>query len=100
MGNSVTGGSLETQTMDYFDRLPRTVRAAVANARFDWSLRFWLRRFEAGGISAKDLAAWFERNDAERAAKERAEIWGTDYPRLKGELPAPRQKKQQRRRKP
>jgi len=39
MANTVTGSSLETRTMDYFDALPQAARAALANARFDWACR-------------------------------------------------------------
>jgi hypothetical protein len=53
MSNSVTGGAVEKRTMDYFDRLPRSVRAAVANARFDWALMTWLRPFEVGRIARR-----------------------------------------------
>jgi hypothetical protein len=86
-GNSVTGGAVEKRTMDYFDRLPRSARAAVAAARFDWALMPWLRPFEAGQINAKDLVKRIERHDKQAAAKERLRIWGPDYPVLRGELP-------------
>src|SRR4051812_9875580 len=99
MTNSVTGSSIETRTLEYFDRLPRSVRAVVSSARFDWSLKAWLNRFERGEVSAKELAATIASVDATQAAKERLRIWGPDYPILKGELPAPRPKPQQRRRK-
>ena len=98
-GNSVTGGAVEKRTMDYFDRLPRSARAAVAAARFDWALMPWLRPFEAGQMSAKDLVKRIEHRDRETAAKERLRIWGPDYPVLRGELPTitPRIKKRKNR---
>jgi hypothetical protein len=100
-GNSVTGGAVEKRTMDYFDRLPRSARAAVANARFDWALMTWLRPFEAGQIRAKDLVERIQHVDREAAAKERLRIWGPDYPVLRGELPTihpkPKKKRKARR---
>jgi hypothetical protein len=98
-GNSVTGGAVEKRTLDYFDRLPRSARAAVANARFDWALMPWLRMFEAGQIKAKDLVKRIEHRDRETAAKERLRIWGPEYPVLRGELPTihPKPKRKNRR---
>lgn len=98
-GNSVTGGAVEKRTMEYFDRLPRTARAAVANARFDFALMPWLRPFEAGQVSAKDLVTRIEHHDRQTAARERLRIWGPDYPVLRGELPTihPKPKKRKRR---
>ncbi|KRR21879.1 hypothetical protein [Bradyrhizobium retamae] len=98
--NSVTGGAVERRTMDYFDRLPPSARAAVANARFDWVLMPWLRPWEAGEIGPIGLTAQIEHVDRERAAKERLRIWGPDYPVLCGELQTiqPRTKKRKNRR--
>ena len=45
----------EKRTMAYYDRLPRSVRHAVANARFDWTLSAWLRSFERGDMTAPEL---------------------------------------------
>jgi hypothetical protein len=85
-GNSVTGSSHEMRTLDYFDRLPKSVRAVVANAALDYALRGWLQMFERGQISAKDLAKRVRLHDRNTVAKQRLKIWGADYPRLKGEL--------------
>lgn len=91
MGNS-RGTSTERRTLDYYDRLPRSVRAVVAAARFDWALRAWLLQFERGRKSAKDLVKEVRRIDAEHAARERIKVWGKDYPALRGELPTPKPK--------
>jgi hypothetical protein len=99
MGNSnaMSHMSGETRTMDYFDRLPRSVRAVVANARFDWTLHRWLLQFERGEIRARDLVEHINETDRLEAAKTRKRAWGPDYPVLKGELPhAPRQRKARR----
>jgi len=81
MGNS-SGSSQETRTLQYYEQLPRSVRAALANARFDWATRGFLKKFEGNRMSAKELVKYIERIDAELAAKERAKIWGKDYPKL------------------
>lgn len=93
MGNSIGGTSYETRTLDYYDRLPRSVRKAVAEARFDLALKGYLLMFERGQISAKELVKRIERHDAVLAAEQRRKIWGDDYPVLKGELPTPRKRR-------
>jgi hypothetical protein len=89
-GGAASNRGFESRTMDYFDRLPRSVREAVANARFDWRLHGWLARFERGEIKARDLVKRVHDVDHTEAAKTRRRTWGTDYPVLKGELPTPR----------
>ena len=88
MGNS-SGNSTERRTLQYHDRLPRSVRAAVANARFDWALRNWLKMFETNRISAAALVKRIQNADREHSAKDRLKVWGPDYPVLKGELKTP-----------
>lgn len=95
-GNSVSGGVIEKHTMPLFDLLPRAARIAVANARFDWAVTAWLRKFEVDGVKASDLAERIEHRDRELAAKERLRIWGPDYPVLRGELPTIHQKRKTR----
>lgn len=75
--------------MTYYDRLPRSVRHVVANARFDWALRQWLGRFERSEISAKELAAHVATTDRARAASTRRQVWGEHYPITRGGLPTP-----------
>lgn len=89
MGNS-SGSSQETRTLHYYDQLPRSARAALADARFDWATRSFLKRFEAGQMSAKELVKHIEKIDAELAAKERARVWGDGYPMFKGDVKPPR----------
>ena len=80
MGNS-SGSSSETKTLHYYEQLPRSVRAALQNARFDWATRGFLKKFEQGGMKAKDLVKYIEKIDADLAAKERISVWGKDYPK-------------------
>ena len=82
MGNS-RGSSTETKTLHYYEQLPRSVRAALQNARFDWATKSFLKKFEAGGMKAKDLVKHIEKIDADHAAKERVRVWGKDYPKLR-----------------
>jgi hypothetical protein len=79
MGNS-SGSSRERRTLHYYDQLPRSARAALQNARFDWATGNMLKRFEGGRIKAKELVKYIEKIDAELAAKERRKVWGPDYP--------------------
>lgn len=93
------GSTYEARTMDYFDRLPRSARAAVADARFNWALAPWLKMFERGQIKAAELVKRIHEVDQLESAKVRRRVWGPDYPILNGELPsAPRIKKKGRRR--
>ena len=97
-GGAASERYYEKRTMDYFDRLPRSVRAAVANARFDWTLHNWLTQFERGQLKAPELVKRVNEVDRTEAAKTRARTWGADYPILKGELAhAPRQPRKVRR---
>lgn len=82
MGNS-NGSSRETRTLHYYDQLPRSARAALANARFDWATRNMLKRFEGGRMNARELVKHIEKIDAELAAKDRVRVWGKDYPKLR-----------------
>lgn len=102
MGNNSGGAAsnrgFESRTMDYFDRLPRSAREAIAGARFDWRLHGWMIRFERGELKARDLVKRVHDVDRTEAAKTRGRTWGPDYPILKGELPhAPRQPRKARR---
>jgi len=79
MGNS-KGTSRETRTLDYYDRLPRSVRAALREARFDWATRFYLKSFERGHMSAAELVKHIQMIDRKQAVKEARRVWGKDYP--------------------
>lgn len=97
-GGAASDRTYEKRTMDYFDRLPRSVRAAVADARFNWAIHSWLMQFERGQIKTAELVKRVNEVDRTEAAKTRARTWGADYPILKGELPhAPRQPRKARR---
>lgn len=83
MGNSVTGNSRERHTLDYYDRLPRSVRAAIQSANLDWACRGWLLQFERGQINAKDLVKRIELADANATERDRVKLWGKDYPKAR-----------------
>jgi hypothetical protein len=85
MGNS-SGTSQERKTLHYYDQLPRSVRTTLASANFNWATRNMLKRFEGGGMRAKDLVKYIQKIDDECAAKEREKVWGPDYPELKGTI--------------
>jgi uncharacterized protein DUF6525 len=98
--NIATRKSYEKRTMVYYDRLPRSVRAAVASARFDWVLSPWLRAFESGQISASDLVAHIEKADKIETCRTRFRAWGGEYPIFEGEIshiPLERKKRKNRR---
>lgn len=96
MGNS-HGTSQETRTLHYYDQLPRSARAALQEARFDWATRSLLKRFEGGSMNAKELVKHIQKIDAELAAKERARVWGADYPMFKGDVKPPKSVRRRRR---
>jgi hypothetical protein len=81
MGNS-SGSSRERRTLHYYDQLPRSVRAVLQNAKFDWATRNFLKRFEAGQIKAAELVKYIDSIDRAEARKQRVKVWGKDYPSL------------------
>ena len=83
MGNS-SGSSQETRTLHYYEQLPKSARAALANAKFNWATRNMMKRFEGGRMNAKELVKYIQKIDDDLAAKERARVWGDDYPKIKG----------------
>jgi hypothetical protein len=85
MGNS-KGNSSETRTLHYYDQLPRSVREELARCKFSWATRSFLKRFENGGMKAKDLVKYIRKIDDDLAAKERVKVWGPDYPRIRGTI--------------
>lgn len=85
MGNS-SGSSQETKTLHYYEQLPKSARAALANAKFNWATRNMLKRFEGGRMSAKELVKHIQKIDDELAAKDRAKVWGADYPKITGSI--------------
>lgn len=76
----------ERRTLAYYDRLPRSVRHAVANARFDWALNGWLKMFERGQMSAAELVKHIEKVDKIETCKTRFRAWGGEYPIFAGEI--------------
>ena len=89
MGNS-SGSSRERRTLYYYDRMPKSVRHAIANARFDWATGYYLKLFESGKLSAADIVKRIEFDDKSLSARDRLKVWGPDYPRLPGEFGTPR----------
>lgn len=81
MGNSVIGGSQETRTMQYYDRLPRSVREALQNCIHDFAVGSWLKQFERGQIKAKDLVKKINEWDRKYALKHCDRVWGDGYPK-------------------
>lgn len=73
-------------SMKHFDQFPAPVRAAIANARFDWAVAAWLKAFKRGEVRTGDLVAHVERADKIETAKTRFKAWGGDYPILPGEI--------------
>lgn len=97
--NGAASRTVRENTMKHFDRLPPSVRAAVANARFNWAIAGWLKAFNRGEMKARDLVAHVERVDKIETAVTRFKAWGGDYPILPGEIAhIPLTKKKARRR--
>lgn len=84
--NIASRRTYEKRTMMHYDRLPRSVREAVANARFDWALNGWLSAFKRGDVSAPALVAAIQLADKVETAKTRFRAWGGEYPIFDGEL--------------
>ena len=76
MGNSKGTAS---SALKKYDQLPRSVKAALQEARFDWGPASFYRKFQ-GGVRAKDLVKRIQKIDREAAIKEARKAWGPDYP--------------------
>lgn len=63
-----------------FDQLPRSVKAALHEARFSWGAGWFYRQFESGRMSAKDMVKYIHKIDREMAIKQARKTWGPDYP--------------------
>jgi hypothetical protein len=82
-GGRASYASTEKQ-MEAFDRLPRSVRAALSNATFNWAaypIRGW---FEAGRYTAKDLVKKISAWDQRQIAKDQKRVWGIEAPKRRG----------------
>jgi hypothetical protein len=80
--SGVSYASLEKQ-MEAFDRLPASVRSALANSAFNWA-PFPIRRwFEGGQYSAKDLVRRIASWDAGQIDKDRTRVWGLPAKRIR-----------------
>jgi hypothetical protein len=59
-----------------YDRLPRSVRAALANAAFDWAPFPIRHHFERGRYTAKRLVELVAIWDAQQIARDQKRVWG------------------------
>jgi hypothetical protein len=75
MGGRPSYASTEKE-MAAFDRLPRSVRAALADAAFNWAAYPIRRWFEAGCYSAKALVKQIDAWDRKQIARDRTRVWG------------------------
>ena len=73
--SGVSYASNEKQ-MDAYDRLPPSVRAALANAAFDWAAFPLRRRFERGQYTVAELVKKIDNWDRDQIAKDRPRVWG------------------------
>ena len=78
--SSVSRANRQKQ-MEAFDRLPPSVRAALANAAFDWAPYPIRRWFEAGRFTAKELVKRIGKWDHDQIAKDRTRVWGISEPK-------------------
>jgi hypothetical protein len=83
-GNATQGGSAfrgRRPDLEYFDLLPPTARAALANAAFDWASGWvhgaW-QRSKPGFKTGSDIAARIAEADSRQIAKDRKRIWGIE----------------------
>ncbi|MCA6114286.1 hypothetical protein J6524_04995 [Bradyrhizobium sp. WSM 1738] len=83
--NIASKRAYERRTFDYFDRMPKEVREAVANARFDWALAPFDRALRQGAPGGVVVAA-IKHSDLVETAKTRFRAWGGDYPIFEGEI--------------
>lgn len=94
MGNG--SGSYRSSTensMRAFDKLPRSARAALAEAAFDWATQPFLTAFNRGRFrTGKELAAYIKKIDPDQVAKRARKTYGADHPQA-GKLPSKRGKK-------
>lgn len=63
-----------------YDQLPRSVKAALQQARFCWGPAWFHRQFQSGKMSAKDMVKYIQKTDRKHAIKEARKVWGPDYP--------------------
>ena len=82
----IASRKVQENSMRHFDQFPPAVRAAIANARFDWAIAAWLKAFKRGEVRTGDLVAHIERSDKIETAKTRFLAWGGDYPIFPGEI--------------
>jgi Family of unknown function (DUF6525) len=76
---SATGVQLRHPDLHYFDQLPPTARAALANAAFDWSAGAILNRWKKarhGYKTARDITARVAEWDKIQIARDRKRVWG------------------------
>ena len=79
----------KAKQMEAYDRLPASVRAALANAAFDWAPYPIRRWFEAGRFSAKEIVKKVAKWDRDQIAKDQSRVWGIK-PEPRGSRQGPR----------
>lgn len=68
-----------------FDKLPRSARRAMAEARFDWATPpFATMMRKDYRMTGNMLADIIRANDEANARRTKKRTWGKDYPDLKG----------------
>ena len=88
MSNSVSGNYATTniQTMKAFDKLPRSVRAALRDSVENWVPQPIRTMFERRGVSAADCVKQIQKWDREELAKRERQRAGATGP-YKGNVP-------------
>lgn len=87
MDNATQSGSrvaLKFPDLHYFDKLPPTARAALANAAFDWSAGAVLNKFkraEKGFRSGKEIAESVKQWDRNTIKRDKRKVWGRRWTR-------------------
>jgi hypothetical protein len=74
---SVSYASKDKQ-MAAYDKLPPTIRQALANAAFNWASYPLHQRFQRGSRTAKEWAKLIAKWDADQIAKDRTRVWGIE----------------------
>jgi hypothetical protein len=77
MNNATQAGrriAYRTPDMEAFDRLPKSVRFALANAAFSWSANWCLNQLRRG-LNEMALISAIVRGDSERIRKDEYKVW-------------------------
>jgi len=61
--------------MEVFDSLPPAIRAAYANAAFDWAVSY-VPEYLLRGVSQRTIIDAIAKGDADKIAADRTRVWG------------------------